>query len=419
MELVLCSLWLSRRYFGGGREQGRQGGGHKTVDWKGLLKGVHEGGLSTEAVRGRLAIELDAAYMVWDAERRRLERQWKKINAKAQRLIPSPLSDDGHDGKKEAPGVHKQSATKGLVVGNGRSSMLPLLPLAERGHDDEETEPRDSNSSSSSSSSSLSRTTTRRRRRRGEEGGVLHEEEEEEDDQGEVYWKERLRVALFSFHRDGNALLETKLAHIAEAAAFKGRLHHILPPPGAAPTAAVAVAEAAAAAVRQTPFSTAAEAAAAAAAAAAADGASSIFLLLDTHPLLLSSPLSSLPSSSSSSSLTAEALITAGEETFASLFCNGNRETARLLLFSHQGMTTTTSSNSSSSNNSSLPLRLGALLVLLAWCLWDCLFDDSLGKSIFHDPSFKIFRGLSNVILLLWGLGVVLFVINAAGIDYR
>jgi len=51
MELVLCSLWLSRRYFGGGREQGRQGGGHKTVDWKGLLKGVHEG--SFESVEKR------------------------------------------------------------------------------------------------------------------------------------------------------------------------------------------------------------------------------------------------------------------------------------------------------------------------------------------------------------------------------
>jgi hypothetical protein len=47
MELVLCSLWLSRRYFGGGREGesegGRGGGGHKNVDWTGLLKGVREG----------------------------------------------------------------------------------------------------------------------------------------------------------------------------------------------------------------------------------------------------------------------------------------------------------------------------------------------------------------------------------------
>jgi len=46
MELVLCSLWLSRRYFGGGRDggsEGGRGGGHKTVDWTGLLKGVREG----------------------------------------------------------------------------------------------------------------------------------------------------------------------------------------------------------------------------------------------------------------------------------------------------------------------------------------------------------------------------------------
>jgi len=55
MELVLCSLWLSRRYFGGDREggsEGGRGGGHKTVDWTDLLRGVREGTFRERGSKG-------------------------------------------------------------------------------------------------------------------------------------------------------------------------------------------------------------------------------------------------------------------------------------------------------------------------------------------------------------------------------
>ena len=79
MELVLCSLWLSRRYCGGGAATSQASSGHKAIDWAALHKGLKEKSLSPEALRARLAIDLDAAAMVWEAERRRLEEDWGKV----------------------------------------------------------------------------------------------------------------------------------------------------------------------------------------------------------------------------------------------------------------------------------------------------------------------------------------------------
>jgi hypothetical protein len=59
-------------------------------------------------------------------------------------------------------------------------------------------------------------------------------------------------------------------------------------------------------------------------------------------------------------------------------------------------------------------LRLGACLVLVAWVLWDCLVDDDMGKEIWHDPAFKVYRGLGNVVLLLLCWGVDLHVWRGA-----
>lgn len=43
-----------------------------------------------------------------------------------------------------------------------------------------------------------------------------------------------------------------------------------------------------------------------------------------------------------------------------------------------------------------------------AWALWDCIADDSLGKDVWHDPAFKIYRGLGNLVLLvyMWGVNI-------------
>jgi len=51
--------------------------------------------------------------------------------------------------------------------------------------------------------------------------------------------------------------------------------------------------------------------------------------------------------------------------------------------------------------------------------LWDCLVDDDMGKEIWHDPAFKVYRGLGNVVLLLLCWGVDLHVWRSAGIDYE
>jgi hypothetical protein len=64
-------------------------------------------------------------------------------------------------------------------------------------------------------------------------------------------------------------------------------------------------------------------------------------------------------------------------------------------------------------------LRLGVALVLVAWVLWDCLVDPALGKDIWHDPAFKVYRALGNVVLLVVLWPVTVRVWRRAGIDYE
>ncbi|CAN0390980.1 unnamed protein product, partial [Phaeothamnion confervicola] len=63
--------------------------------------------------------------------------------------------------------------------------------------------------------------------------------------------------------------------------------------------------------------------------------------------------------------------------------------------------------------------RLGAAAVLLAWVVWDCLGDDALGANVWHDPAFRVYRGLGNLTLLLWMWGATIWVWRRFGIDYR
>ena len=64
-------------------------------------------------------------------------------------------------------------------------------------------------------------------------------------------------------------------------------------------------------------------------------------------------------------------------------------------------------------------LRLGVALILFVWILWDCLVDDDMGKDVWHDPAFKVYRGLGNLVLLLLCWGVDVHVWRRAGIDYE
>ncbi|CAN0564808.1 unnamed protein product [Ectocarpus sp. 12 AP-2014] len=51
--------------------------------------------------------------------------------------------------------------------------------------------------------------------------------------------------------------------------------------------------------------------------------------------------------------------------------------------------------------------------------MWDCIADDSLGKDVWHDPAFKIYRGLGNLVLLVYMWGVNIWVWKRFGIDYE
>ncbi|CAM9750231.1 unnamed protein product [Discosporangium mesarthrocarpum] len=98
---------------------------------------------------------------------------------------------------------------------------------------------------------------------------------------------------------------------------------------------------------------------------------------------------------------------------YASLFCHGNVDVARAAL------TFKASSSLRGNRRFDFGFRLGAAAVLLAWALWDCIADDSLGKDVWHDPAFKIYRGLGNLVLLVWMWGINIWVWRRYGIDYE
>lgn len=52
--------------------------------------------------------------------------------------------------------------------------------------------------------------------------------------------------------------------------------------------------------------------------------------------------------------------------------------------------------------------------------MWDCIADDSLGKDVWHDPAFKIYRGLGNLVLLVYMWGVNIWVSRGeVGVEER
>eukprot|EP00904_Undaria_pinnatifida_P011262 jgi/Undpi1/7266/HiC_scaffold_22.g09739.m1 len=98
---------------------------------------------------------------------------------------------------------------------------------------------------------------------------------------------------------------------------------------------------------------------------------------------------------------------------YASLFCNGDVDVARTAL------TFKASSSLRGNRRFDFGYRLGAASILLAWAIWDCIADDSLGKDVWHDPAFKIYRGLGNLVLLVYMWGVNIWVWRRFGIDYE
>jgi hypothetical protein len=116
------------------------------------------------------------------------------------------------------------------------------------------------------------------------------------------------------------------------------------------------------------------------------------------------------------------------EQLYAQAFCHGDAAVARAAL-NHRVASVLYSRGSAVTRRFALGLRIGAAVVLLLWAAWDCLFSSNSGASlaiegdtplpsIWHDPAFKIYRGLGNVILLVWCWGGCLAVWRKYGVDY-
>ena len=52
-----------------------------------------------------------------------------------------------------------------------------------------------------------------------------------------------------------------------------------------------------------------------------------------------------------------------------------------------------------------LGVRVGVGAVLLLWVLWDTIVDPPNGSDVWHDPALFVYRGMGNLIFLLW-LGI-------------
>jgi len=122
-----------------------------------------------------------------------------------------------------------------------------------------------------------------------------------------------------------------------------------------------------------------------------------LMMFLLSHPLFSDPKLANVQSSA--------------EKIYAALFCSGNVEVARhAILFK--------AAEEKGGWDYNLGLRLGSAAIMFAWVLWDCLIDPSMGRDVWHDPAFKVYRGLGNCVLLVWMWGVNLQVWRSYHIDY-
>lgn len=99
------------------------------------------------------------------------------------------------------------------------------------------------------------------------------------------------------------------------------------------------------------------------------------------------------------------------EKLYSALFCHGNVEVGRCWLQQRAGETL------ENTLTFGFGLRMGMAFLLSIWVLWDCVIDDAF-SFIWHDPSFRIYRGLGNIVLLFWVSGGAIFIWYKMGIDY-
>ena len=79
---------------------------------------------------------------------------------------------------------------------------------------------------------------------------------------------------------------------------------------------------------------------------------------------------------------------------YAALFCHGDTEVAQAalgLLYASEAAGTSVGGGASR-KKFNFGIKVGASAVLSAWVMWDCVVDDSMGKDIWSDPAFKVYR---------------------------
>ena len=109
------------------------------------------------------------------------------------------------------------------------------------------------------------------------------------------------------------------------------------------------------------------------------------------------------------------ALLEHVEKTFAEIYCEGNLSVARTTLLLKQN-------KDSDWWTMWFGIRVGVLLMLLCWVMWDCIVDELLRPNhdfhFFDRGVFRVYRGIGCLILLNWLWGVNIFVWTSVRINY-
>eukprot|EP00935_MAST-01C_sp_MAST-1C-sp1_P000394 g394.t1 len=95
---------------------------------------------------------------------------------------------------------------------------------------------------------------------------------------------------------------------------------------------------------------------------------------------------------------------------FAQEFCDGNRAIAKTQLLLKQNV-------AGYWQLFQLGVRTGCAVVLLVWCLWDCVVDQT-DNNLWLNPVMSTYKFCGSLLLLVWCWGVAVYVFNRVRINY-
>jgi hypothetical protein len=96
---------------------------------------------------------------------------------------------------------------------------------------------------------------------------------------------------------------------------------------------------------------------------------------------------------------------------FASEYCGSNRIIAKTQLMLKKNVATNW-------QLFRVGEHTGVAVVLLFWCMWDAIVDDSHRHNLWDDPVMSVYTFCGCILLLLWCWGINVYVWNKAGINY-